>query len=373
MNDFYSQDSGGTMGSPLVVVLAEIRVTEVETIALETYNDPPNTHRHYVDDGIGDYRDKPHADGFHTFINSLSEDLYYTIQHPDEEGNQTYVDIHIHPDKSTSVHRKPTHTNLYIRYNSCAPPSTKDSVIRSLTRRAYNLCSPQHLQKELDTVYNISLQNGHPPARTTRIMDEIRRKFEHPNRLSSRQFNRQLKATLPSLTTSLPYHPTLSKDLKKILTSHDIQVTNSSGTTLRNMLTKTKTTPPPPMTQNVIYEIPCNDCPGDYDGQTKRPILKRTKEHEADCRLRQADAKCGPAYHARTTGHTLAWDRTTILTTTKHASQLDLTEHAAIKMRDPIINRTNSVPTCSSQWDPVLPKIVKSFTPRSAGIILPLI
>ena len=127
------------------------------------------------------------------------------------------------------------------------------------------------------------------------------------------------------------------------------------------------------MTQNVIYEIPCNDCPGDYDGQTKRPILKRTKEHEADCRLRQADAKCGPAYHARTTGHTLAWDRTTILTTTKYASQLDLTEHAAIKMRDPIINRTNSVPTCSSQWDPVLPKIVKSFRPRSAGITLPLI
>ena len=127
------------------------------------------------------------------------------------------------------------------------------------------------------------------------------------------------------------------------------------------------------MTQIVIYKIPCNDCPGDYDGQTKRPILKRTKEHEADCRLRQTEAKCGPAYHARTTGHTLAWDRTTILTTTKHTSQLDLTEHAAIKMRDPIINRTNSVPLCSSQWDPVLPKIVKSFRPRSAGITLPLI
>ncbi len=72
-------------------------------------------------------------------------------------------------------------------------------------------------------------------------------------------------------------------------------------------------------------------------------------------------------------GTHVAWDRTTILTTTQYASQLDLTEHAAIKMRDPILNRTSSVSTCSSQWDPVLPKIVKSFRPRSAGITLPLI
>ena len=298
------------------------------------------------------------------------------MQHPDEDGSQTYCDLHIHGDKSTSVYRKPTHTNRYIHYNSSAPASAKDSVIRSLTRRAYNLCSPQHLQKELDTVYSICLQNGHPPARTTRIMDEIKRKLEQPNRLSSRKFNRQLTANSPSLKTSLPYHPTLSKDLKKILTTHDIQVTDSSGPTLRNILTKTKTTPPPYMTQNLIYEIPCKDCSASYDGQTKRPILKRTKEHEADYRLGPADAKlakCGPAHHARTTGHTMAWDRTSILTSTKHTSQLDLTEHAAIKIRDPIINRANNIPKCSIQWNPVLPKIAKSFKPRSAGITLDLL
>ena len=30
---------------------------------------------------------------------------------------------------------------------------------------------PQHLQKELDTVYTTFLQNGHPPDRVKRIMD----------------------------------------------------------------------------------------------------------------------------------------------------------------------------------------------------------
>ena len=50
------------MGSPLVVELAEIRVVDVENTALATYKDPPNTYRHFVDDGIGDFRDKSHAD-----------------------------------------------------------------------------------------------------------------------------------------------------------------------------------------------------------------------------------------------------------------------------------------------------------------------
>ena len=50
------------MGSPLVVDLAEIRVADVENTALTTYKDPPNTYRHFVDDGTGDFRDKSHAE-----------------------------------------------------------------------------------------------------------------------------------------------------------------------------------------------------------------------------------------------------------------------------------------------------------------------
>ena len=50
------------MGSPLVVELAEIRVADVENTAFTTYKHPPNTYRHFVDKGIGDFRDKSHTD-----------------------------------------------------------------------------------------------------------------------------------------------------------------------------------------------------------------------------------------------------------------------------------------------------------------------
>ena len=42
-----------------------------------------------------------------------------------------------------------------------------------------------------------------------------------------------------------------------------------------------------------------------------------------------------PAHQSRTTGHKREWDITTILTTTRDKKQLDLTEHAASKTRDP--------------------------------------
>ena len=165
--------------------------------------------------------------------------------------------------------------------------------------------------------------------------------------------------------------------IKKSLASHDVKVTSSSGTTIRDLLTKTKTTPPPHLTPNVIYEISCNDCTATYNGQTNRPLIKRIKEHESHSRLHLHNPddfshnQSAPAHHSRTTGHKIAWDRTTILTTTRYKTQLDLTEHTSIQTRNPSLNRTDSAPTCSKLWDPIIPKIACTIKPRPAGISFP--
>ena len=72
----YSQHDGGTVGSPLVVELAEIKVHSIDHLALSTYTDPPNDYRHFVDDGIGAFCDQPHAYPFHRFMNTLCPDLH---------------------------------------------------------------------------------------------------------------------------------------------------------------------------------------------------------------------------------------------------------------------------------------------------------
>ena len=82
----YSQTEGGPMGSPLTVALAEVRVTNIESLALAlalaSSADPPSLLKHFVDDGISRYRDRQHAESFLEHLNSLSDDLVYTIEHP---------------------------------------------------------------------------------------------------------------------------------------------------------------------------------------------------------------------------------------------------------------------------------------------------
>ena len=64
-----------------------------------------------------------------------------------------FLDILVTPGRdgslSTSVYRKPTHTDLYLQWDSHHALTSKYSVIGTLQHRANTICSnPQLLQKE---------------------------------------------------------------------------------------------------------------------------------------------------------------------------------------------------------------------------------
>ena len=129
------------MGPPLTVTLAEIRVTDVELRAIASSIRKPTNYCHFVDDGFGHFIDCEHAEEFLEHLNSIVSDLEYIIEHPSPDGVIPFLNVVIHPDTSTSIYRKPTNTNLYTHY-SATIMSSKESVVRTLTRRAYKLCSP---------------------------------------------------------------------------------------------------------------------------------------------------------------------------------------------------------------------------------------
>ena len=107
------------------------------------------------------------------------------------------------------------------------PPKTLSSD--PLKDKPTSYAPPQHLRKELDTVYTTSLRNVHPTDRVKRIMDSVKQKLENHNKLTLEHFNRQLKSTTPSFTTSFPFHPTTTKKIRKSLESHDMKVTSLQG------------------------------------------------------------------------------------------------------------------------------------------------
>ena len=90
---------------------------------------------------------KVYSDGFLNYLNSLTDDLQYTIEYPSHDGSLPYIDILIHADKSTSVYRKHTHTNLYVRYNSCAPSSSKGSASDPLQDELTSYAPPNTYKK----------------------------------------------------------------------------------------------------------------------------------------------------------------------------------------------------------------------------------
>ena len=348
------------MGSPLTVALAEIRVTYIEDLAISTSTNPPKHYYHFVDDGFGYFRNSQHAESFLNHIHSLAPDLEHIIEHPSATGSIPFLDLLIHPDNTTSIYRKPTHTNLYSHYSSSATIASKESTVHTLTRRALKLCSPCHLQAELDHLELTFLSNAYPLRKIRDLMQQTMNRLKNTKALTS-------KTDSNNLMVSIPYDARHSSSLRKTLSKYNIGTVFKSANTLRSLLTNTKTPTPTKHQKNVIYKIPCDAF---YIGQTCRPLLKWIKEHEACHRLNNlvdsstGNIKSASAKHERDLGHRIAWESTSIVAMSNHRSQLDLLEHAAIVTLDPSMNVQHRGPRVNACWQPLLDTIVTSFVSK---------
>ena len=217
-SQFFRQNIGGPMGSPLTVALVEIRVNFIEDMALRSFLDPPPHYYHFVDDGFGHFRNRQHAESFLSHLNSLSPDLEYTIEHPSADGSIPFLDVLIHHDNSTSVYRN-TNTIVYTHFSSSATMASKESTVRTLTRRAFKLCSPHHLQSEINHLESTFLSNGYPLRKLRDIMDQTLRRLRNTTQQNS------VKDSSDNLVVSIPYDSRYSSSLRKSLSKyHSLQV-----------------------------------------------------------------------------------------------------------------------------------------------------
>ena len=131
----------------------------------------------------------------------IIDDLTYTTNHSSDDGTLFFIEVLTpYPPLSTETPSKPISANVYT-------PSSKDSVMRSATRNAWNISSIQHLKSCLDTVYATCLQNSYPFQRVNSIMNNFK-KLENPKRMIARHHN----ATAPSRMT---FHSSLTKNHKE--------------------------------------------------------------------------------------------------------------------------------------------------------------
>ena len=135
---YYEQVQGAAMGSPISPLIANIFMEEFEVKALSSIPHPPSLWLRFVDDTFVINRAEHSQDLLH-HINNQDPHIQFTVE-PTQQGSLPFLDtlVTIDPDNtfSTTVYRKPTHTDQYLHWDSNHDITAKQSVHNTLAHRA---------------------------------------------------------------------------------------------------------------------------------------------------------------------------------------------------------------------------------------------
>ena len=96
--------------------------------------------RRYVDD-TWVIQQQIHQQQFLQHINTVDPSIQFTVEEAKEDGSIPFLDTVITPEEDGSltigVYRKPTHTDLYLPWDSNHNTAAKYSVINTLTHRSH--------------------------------------------------------------------------------------------------------------------------------------------------------------------------------------------------------------------------------------------
>ena len=97
----------------------------------------------------------------------------------------------------------------------------------------------------------------------------------------------------------------------RLLRHYDIQVAHKPSTSIRTAISNHKRPLTTMEQNNVIYKIPCLNCPQFYVGQSGRKLSTRLHEHRLA--TRRHDQLSLVSIHQDTMGHQMDFDATTVL------------------------------------------------------------
>ena len=161
-NTMYRQTDGVATGSLLGPALADISVGYYEEKLFSQTQKPP-TYFRYVNDTFAIFDHEAEADEFLTKLNCLHPSLKFTFAKKKEKCLPC-LDVYVKRTDvgfETSVYRKLTFTDHYLRCESFSPLKRKISLISALVHRALIICTKRRLNEEIELIKKILLDNGH--------------------------------------------------------------------------------------------------------------------------------------------------------------------------------------------------------------------
>ena len=285
------------MGSPVSAVIANLYMESLEEQAITTSSYKPTIWKRYVKDTFTSL-DRENVDNFLQHLNNQQPFIRFTME-TENNNKLAFLDtaVSIEPEGrlTTSVYRKPTHTDQYLTHDSHHPQSVKHGIVKCLYDRAKRLVTkPPVISEEKKHLSSVLVSNGYPFSFLQKLT-----KTGRPN--NSAEPAIEFKAT-----AVLPYVKGLSEQLRRSLQQQGVRAVFKSDTTPRSYLVRPKEAVDPAKQDGVVYKIPC-DCDKVYIGETGRPMQDRIKERDRDIRFARTETSA-ISVHAHNTGHKPLWN-----------------------------------------------------------------
>ena len=123
-NQYYEQVEGAAMCSPISPIVANLYMENFETRAISTSPHPPLMWKRFVDDTCVIIKEA-HKQEFLEHINSIDPHIQFISEDSKDDGSMPFLDMLITPTEdgrlNTTVYRKPTHTDMYLKWDSHHP------------------------------------------------------------------------------------------------------------------------------------------------------------------------------------------------------------------------------------------------------------
>ena len=250
------------MGSPISPIVANLFMEDLEVQAIRTSTTPPTLWKRFVDDTFTIIK-KTNRDSFLQHLNSIHPNIKFTCEEVRDDGSMPFLDILITPEEDgslkTSVFRKPTHTDLYLQWDSHHTIPSKYSVAGTLYHRATTVYSnPQLLQEEEKHLFQ-ALRRCKDPTWT---INRAKLRSQNPNRDRTRRIQNQTgqnNNNKQNLYMVVPYHQGLSERVKKACNKFGVQVHFKGGQTIKSLLMAPKDKDPITNKSGVIYRYKCRE------------------------------------------------------------------------------------------------------------------
>ena len=255
-----------------------------ETQSISTAPHPPSLWRRFVDDTLVVIQ-KALKDSFIEHINSIDDKIQFTVEDCRHDESMPFLDTLVTPRSdgslSTTVYRKPSHTDLYLQWDSHHTIAAKYSVVNTLHHRARAVCSNQQLlEEEGDHLQKVLIENKYPIWALNRVRMKIK--------ACSRQDQNKRDNTNANNTSGnkkpykvLPYVKGLSESMKNVCSKHGVQVHYKGGNTIKSLLIAPKDKDHITKKSGIIYRFKCNrvECDDECIGELSRTFGVRFREH----------------------------------------------------------------------------------------------